>query len=75
MKIYEEKKKKKSNKKLVTPQMDQKGLFSLEKPLRMTDMCMYINSLKYRRRRVGRQRIAPTRIIRRDKKRRIRREE
>jgi hypothetical protein len=33
------------------------------------------NSLKYKRRRIRRRRIAPTRRIRRDKKRRIRREE
>jgi hypothetical protein len=36
---------------------------------------VFINSLKYKRRRVKRQIIAPTRRIRRDKKRRIRREE
>jgi hypothetical protein len=36
-------------------------------------VCKSTNSLKYKRRRKGRRRIAPTRRIRRDKKRRIRR--
>jgi hypothetical protein len=43
MKIYEEKKKKNKTKKLgrmVTPKWVKKGLFPLEKPLRMTDMCI-----------------------------------
>jgi hypothetical protein len=33
------------------------------------------NSLKYKKRRIRRQRIVPTRRVRRDKKRRIRRDE
>jgi hypothetical protein len=37
--------------------------------------CKSTNSLKYKRRRKGRRRMAPTRRIRRDEKRRIRREE
>ena len=61
--------------------MDQKRLGPLEKPLRMTDMYIYIiiihvsntkKILKYKRRRIRRRRIAPTRRIRRYKKRRIR---
>ncbi len=76
MKIYEEKKKKNNTKKLgrmVAPQMDQKRFIPPRKTPQ-NDGYVYINSLKYKRRRVRRQRIAPTRRIRRDKKRRIRRE-
>ncbi len=57
---------------MVAPQMDQKRLIPPRKTPQ-NDRYVYINSLKYKRRRVRRQRIAPTRRIRRDKKRRIRR--
>jgi hypothetical protein len=59
---------------MVAPQMDQKRLIPPRKTPQ-NDRYVYINSLKYKRRRVRRQRIGPTRRIRRDKKRRIRREE
>jgi hypothetical protein len=70
-------KKNKNKKKLgrmVALQMDKKRLGPLEKPLRMTDKVYIINmhtcntkkSLKYKRRRIRRRRIAPNRRIRRD---------
>ncbi len=60
--------------------MDQKRPGPVEKPLRMTDiLCYYVcdatNSLKYKKRRIRRRRIVPTRRIRREKKRRIRKDE
>jgi hypothetical protein len=55
---------------LIWPQMDQKKLGPLEKPIRRTEMCI---SLKYKKRRLRRRRIILTRRIRREKKRRIRR--
>jgi hypothetical protein len=49
----------------------------LEKLIRMTDVSVYntTNSLKYKKRRIRRRRIVPRRRVRRDKKRRIRRDE
>jgi hypothetical protein len=58
---------------MVAPQMDQKRFIPPRKTPK-NDGYVYINILKYKRRRVRRQRIAPTRRIRRDKKRRIRRD-
>jgi hypothetical protein len=65
--------------------MDQKRLGPLEKPLRMKDMCtvryiinMHVSNtkfLKYKKRRIRKRRIVPTRRIRRGKKRRIRKDE
>jgi hypothetical protein len=53
--------------------MDQKSLGPLEKPIRMIyHVCNTTNSLKYKKRRIRRQR---TRRIRRDKQRRIGRDE
>jgi hypothetical protein len=64
---------------MAAPQKDQKRLGPLEKPLKMTDMCRSLtcnttNSLKYKRRIIRKRRTAPTRRLRRDKKRRKRRE-
>jgi hypothetical protein len=64
---------------MAAPQKVQKRLGPFEKPLKMTEMCRSLtcnttNSLKYKRRRIRKRRIAPTRRLRRDKKRRIRRE-
>ncbi len=53
---------------MVAPQMDQKRLIPSQK---RPHGYVYINSLKQKRRRIRRQRIAPTRRIRRDKKRKI----
>ncbi len=62
---------------LIWPQMDQKKLGPLEKPIRRTEislMCVsVIQQLKYKMRRLRRRRIILTRRIRREKKRRIRR--
>ena len=64
---------------LIWPQMDQKKLGPLEKPLRRTEMCIslmcvsVIQQSKYKKRRLRRRRIILTRRIRREKKRRIRR--
>jgi hypothetical protein len=38
-------------------------------------VCNTINSLKYKKRRIRRLRVVPTKRVRRDKKRRIRRDE
>jgi hypothetical protein len=50
---------------MVAPQMDQERLITPRKTPQ-NDGYVYTNSLKYKRRRVRRQRIAPTRRIRRE---------
>ncbi len=63
---------------LIWPQMDQKKLGPLEKPLK-TEMCMslmcvpVIQQSKYKKKRLRRRRIILPRRIRREKKRRVRR--
>ncbi len=64
---------------LIWPQMDQKRLGPLEKPIRRTEMCIslmcvsVIQQLNYKKRRLRRRRKILIRRIRREKKRRIRR--
>ena len=61
---------------LIWPQMDQKKLGPLEKPLRRTEMCIslmcvsVIEQSKYKKRRLRRRRIILTSRIRREKERR-----
>jgi hypothetical protein len=65
---------------MAAPQKNQKRLGPLEKPLKMTDMCSPLtcnttNSKMYcKRRRIRKPRTVPTRRLRRDKKRRKRRD-
>ncbi len=64
---------------LIWPQLDQKKLGPLEKPLRRKEMfislmCVsVIQQSKYKKRRLRRRRIILPRRIRREKKRRVRR--
>jgi hypothetical protein len=68
MKIYKEKKKKNKTKKVRTYCRTPNGSKRLIPPRKtpQNDGYVYINSLKYERRRVRRQRIAPTRRISRN---------
>jgi hypothetical protein len=65
---------------MAAPQKNQKRLVPLEKPLKMTDMCSPLTydviqqTVKCNRRRIRKRRTVPTRRLRRDKKRRKRRD-
>jgi hypothetical protein len=63
---------------MAAPQKNQKRLGPLEKPLKMTDMCSPLTcnttKVKCKRRRIRKRRTVPTRRLRRDKKRRKRRD-